>query len=211
MFWHILDDARKNLLKQLSENPPVPGSYLAGGTALALQFGHRESVDFDWFSPTLFSTEIIEKKLSKIGSFLTTEAKRGTYHGIVNNIQVTWLHYPNPLVKPLIDVTDVPSLKLASPVDIGIMKIAAVSHRGARKDFIDLYMICQQGISLLSLLKLLPQKFPQANINFYHMIKSLVYFDDAEREPMPAMYSSVYWNEIIDFFLKEQKELFNNL
>jgi len=83
--------------------------------------------------------------------------------------------------------SDIPHLKIASIVDIGTMKLIAASQRGARKDFIELYVIAQSGISLVSLIERLPDKFPNTSINYYHIVKSLVFFDDAEQEPMPRI------------------------
>lgn len=98
-------------------------------------------------------------------------------------------------------------LPLASIVDIGLMKLAAVSHRGAKKDFIDLYAINENGVSLNELFDLLPRKFPGICINFYHIVKSLSYFDDAEMEQAPVMRVPMDWEEIKRYFLYKQKEL----
>lgn len=186
---------------------PISGSYLAGGTALALILGHRESIDFDWFSPNDFDPEELEKALSSIGKVKTIESKKGTYHGFMDGVRVTWLKYPNPLIEPLKVISACYDLLIPSITDIGIMKVAAVSHRGAKKDFIDLFTICKNGKSLEELLNLLPKKFPGADINFYHTIKSLSYFDDAEREQMPIMRDKISWDAIKEFFLKEQTRL----
>jgi hypothetical protein len=207
VFWSTLDRPRQILLRKIVENTPVPNSYLAGGTGLALMFGHRESVDFDWFTPNQFDNEDLYRRLAQIGKVMITETKKGTFHGFVDDIQVTWLWYPNPLIEPLVKVKDMPGLSLASVMDIGLMKWVAVSQRGARKDFIDLYMICQKGINLESMLAFLPEKYPEAKINYYHMIKSLSYFEDAEREIMPIMKIDIDWEKIKDYFLQVQKKL----
>ncbi|NPV73104.1 MAG: nucleotidyl transferase AbiEii/AbiGii toxin family protein [Pelotomaculum sp.] len=186
---------------------PVPASYLAGGTALALILGHRKSVDFDWFTPKTFEPDALLRDLSVLGKVEVAETGRGTFHGFIDGIRVTWLWYPNPLLRPLINVEDVAGLKLASLTDIAVMKWAAISQRGARKDFIDLYCICRHGCNLEDLLALLPEKYPAADINYYHMIKSLSYFDDAEREAMPLMTGKIEWPAVKKYFLGIQKEL----
>jgi hypothetical protein len=207
VFWCVLDQPRQALLKKLTTAMPVPSSYLAGGTALALLLGHRISVDFDWFTPAKFDPAIIERNLSWQNKVMVTETRRGTFHGLVDGIQVTWLWYPNPLLKPLITVDEFPGLNLASLLDIGLMKLVAASQRGARKDFIDLYMICQQEYSLEAMLALLPQKFPESQLNYYHIIKSLSFFDDAEREAMPTMRIPLEWQIVKEYFLRCQKKL----
>lgn len=91
------------------------------------------------------------------------------------------------------------------------MKWAAVSQRGARKDFIDLYCICRHGLNLEDLLALIPKKYPATDINFYHMVKSLSYFDDAEREALPIMFEKIDWPAVKEYFLNEQKKLLKKI
>lgn len=87
------------------------------------------------------------------------------------------------------------------------MKWIALSQRGARKDFIDLYFICQQDVNLELLYQLMPKKFPGLNINYYHLVKSLSYFTDAERELMPVMRADFDWEIIKEYFKKKQRVL----
>lgn len=207
MFWDILDQTRIELLRKIIEIKPVPKAYLAGGTGLALMLGHRESIDFDWFTPDAFQIQEIIDKLSRIGKVDITETAEGTFHGFINNVRVTWLYYPNPLMDNLVEEKQIPGLRIASLKDIGLMKWIALSQRGARKDFIDLYLICQQGINLELLYHLMPQKFPGVNINYYHLVKSLSYFTDAERELMPVIRTDLDWEIIKKYFKKAQRDL----
>lgn len=107
MFWNTLDRPRKILLTRLAANIPVSASYLTGGTALALILGHRKSIDFDWFTPNEFEPGILLRDLSVLGKVKVAETKKGTFHGFIDGIRVTWLMYPNPLLNPLINVKDV--------------------------------------------------------------------------------------------------------
>lgn len=207
MFWNVIDQTRQSVLKQILESDPAPDSYLAGGTALALLLGHRESIDFDWFTPTPFASEQIESSLSQSGRLMITEAKPNTFHGILNGVQVTWLYYPRPLLEDLIVSADLPHFRLASLLDIGVMKLIAASQRGAKKDFIDLYTLEQHGISVTSLISRLSDKFPESSVNYYHIVKSLVFFEDAELEPMPRMLRSVEWDAVKNHFIRLQKPL----
>ncbi len=127
MFWNVIDHARQSVLKQILESPPVPDCYLAGGTALALLLGHRESIDFDWFTSDHFSPDQIENTLAGQGNLLVTEAKPGTFHGIFEGVQVTWLHYASPLLESVITSIEIPGLRIASLTDIGTMKLIAAS------------------------------------------------------------------------------------
>lgn len=94
MFWDILNGDQRRVLEKILKNMPLPGSYLAGGTALALILGHRESIDFDWFVREDFDPEELEYLLSKIGQLKTIETKKGTYHGFLDGVRVTWLNIP---------------------------------------------------------------------------------------------------------------------
>ncbi len=211
MFWDILSQSRQALLKKIVQTMPVPDSYLAGGTGLALMLGHRESVDFDWFTPHEFDPQGVYLRLSQIGKVMVTETTKGTFHGFVDGVRATWLHYPNPLLKPRVKTGDLPGFHLASLLDIGLMKLVALSQRGARKDFIDLYFICRQGFDLENLIRLLPEKYPEVEINYYHVVKSLSYFEDAEREVMPKMRLDLDWKKVKIFFLEAQKTILKQM
>lgn len=206
MFWSILDDHRRSVLERVVRTSLVEGCYLAGGTALALLLGHRESVDFDWFSPNPFSPQEITNSLQHMGELEVSMEREGTFHGFLDGVQVTWLYYPRPLLRPVIAANE-PNFKLASLEDIGVMKLVSVSQRGAKKDFIDLYELERNGVRLSELLRLIEAKFSPSKINYYHIVKSLLYFEDAEREPMPVMLTHIDWNEVKRFFVSRQAEL----
>lgn len=211
MFWDVLDKPRQSLLKSIVASPPIRGAYLAGGTALALQYGHRLSEDFDWFLPESFDPGKLPALLECFGTVSVAETHAGTFHGWIDGIRVTWLHYPNPLLDPLQEVRDLPGLLLSSPRDTGLMKWAALSDRGARKDFLDLYELGLQGITLEELFLLLPRKFPGRRLNLYHMVKGLSYFDDAEHDPWPVMLRDVSWSALRRYFLSSQTRLLRSL
>lgn len=91
--------------------------------------------------------------------------------------------------------------------DIALMKLAASSGRGSRKDFADLYAILQDGPSLSDYFELLPRKYDSRRLNAYHILKSLTYFDDAEKEPMPRMLAPFDWSECKRFFVREARAI----
>lgn len=208
MFWDVLDPARLKLLEKLACASLVGRSYLAGGTALALLLGHRESVDFDWFTPEPFDPEILSRRMGRFGEVSVAETAPGTFIGWIGDTQVTWLHYPNPVLEPFTEPPDVPGLRIASLTDMAIMKWTALANRGSIKDFIDLFVLDQQGITLKDLFPLLEKKYPDARINTYHMVKSLSWFDDAENEPWPVLRMPLEWENIKSRFLEIQRELF---
>lgn len=113
----------------------------------------------------------------------------------------------NPLLDRLQTPPEVPGLRLASVTDLAVMKWVALSSRGARKDFIDLYFIARTGLGVASLVPMLDKKYPGSDINLYHMVKSLSYFDDAENEAWPVMRTPVSWEKIKMYFQQQQRLL----
>lgn len=174
--------------------------YLAGGTALALQLGHRYSYDFDFFAPVDFDPERIEIDLEKIGRFIVFEKGKGTLELAWNETRISLLHYPYPVLEwgPKWE-----NIRLASILDIGLMKLMAVASRGSRKDFVDLFFLSQL-VALESLFFNLPRKYGRTSYNLYHIVKSLAYFEDARQEPMPSMIRLCDWQEVEEFFRKAQ-------
>lgn len=188
-----------NMLSLLSD------FYLAGGTALALHLGHRKSVDLDFFKFDSFSPQKIYNSLQDLNPKIIQETE-GTLDIIVNDVKVSFLQYPYKMLKSTIVYK---SIYLASIEDIACMKITAISSRGSKKDYFDLYMILQQ-YSLEEIFKLFIEKFKGIDYSLNHILKSLVYFEDAEKDPEPDLLIDLNWNEvkkeIINIVLKFSKE-----
>ncbi len=174
--------------------------YLAGGTAAALQLGHRESVDLDFFSEQDFIPEKLLEGLNNLGEMQITHASSGTLHVLLKSVRLTFLRYPYPLIAPLVSYQ---GLQIANLRDIALMKVTAIANRGAKKDFIDLYAIATRVWPLVAILDSLPDKF-SVRYSLGHILRSLVYFEDAEREPMPKMHDwTITWPSVKEFFRKE--------
>lgn len=180
MHYEILDKQRLEMLplfKGLRER-----FYLAGGTALALQIGHRDSVDFDFFSPKDIDTAKLfeELRIIFVGRTLSkTQEEANTLSVIVDDaVKISFLTYKYPLIKDLIEDDN---LRLASIEDIACMKLSAITGRASNKDYIDLYFVLQQ-MTLPDLLAIAKQKFPELDQNL--ILKSLVYFEDVVAEPI---------------------------
>ncbi len=204
MFVDILPPRGMEVLDLLSATLPMERFYLAGGTGLALQLGHRESYDLDFFSQAEFDTFGIIQALGAAGHFRLTGEATGTVHGFLNDVKVTFLHYPYGLLFQPIAFN---RISIADPRDIGLMKITAISGRGSKKDFIDLRFISRQVTPLESLFGLMEKKYPGVDYSMYHLIRSLAYFDDADKEPAPIMRSGVSWSETKDYFRAQQGSL----
>ena len=208
MYWKIIDSNRYNVLKKIIENINLKEYYLAGGTALALQTGIRNSYDFDFFVQDNFDENLLVDELNKLGNLQVNTCREGTVHAILDNVKLTFLYFPNKLLEPKIETQEIKGLYLASIKDIAIMKLIAISQRGTKKDFFDLYYICNNfDISIKEILELLDKKYEKNKINYIHIIQSLSYFEDAEDEELPETYINYNWNDIKKFYIEEQRNL----
>jgi len=180
MFYEILDDERKKLLPKLACFKDR--FYLAGGTALALQLGHRDSEDFDFFTPEDFDVQSLIDELRSVldgYKWQITQEEKNTVSVIVNEkIKLSFFKYPYLLLELLLDE---PYLKIASVSDIAGMKFSAIVGRATMKDYVDIYYILQQ-FDLAKLLELSQKKMP--NLDRQLILKSLVYFADVLPEKL---------------------------
>lgn len=204
MFTKTLSENAQKSLALLGKGVLPLNTYLAGGSALALHFGHRISIDFDFFTNAPFSSEKLVEGLTKIGDFKPQTALKDTLLGSFNGIRFSLFYYPHPLLFPAIDYEDIP---VADPKDIAAMKVAAVADRGSKKDFIDLYFLSKNGIALESCFEYYERKYKSLANNLYSIITSLSYFVDAENSEMPRMIAEISWEEIRAFFEKEAVRL----
>ncbi len=180
--------------------------YLAGGTALALQVGHRQSVDLDFFTPNKKFKEIeVERELLNTGLWSTTYRENGTIYGVFNGAKMSLIAYPFFL--PQKNKLKIGKIKILLPVDIASMKIVAVSQRGRKRDFYDLYWYCKNIAPLGEVILKAVNQYPGQENNVAHILKSLAYFTDAENDPDPKIYFKASWLEVKKFFRQEVKSL----
>ncbi len=184
----------KTTLERICSETILSDFYLAGGTALALQLGHRKSIDLDFFSQSYPTHEQLLQTLRKYQPTIIQQAK-GTLDVFVDEVKVSFFEYKYPLLK---DTVTYKQLKLASVLDIACMKIAAISQRGTKKDFVDLYVLLQK-YTLEEILKSFEKKYTGTDYQKLHILKSLVYFDDAESDPEPDYISPIEWREVKRF------------
>lgn len=177
------------------------GWYLAGGTALALQSGHRISVDLDFFTPEKeFDEKRIAEELSVFGKWETTFINKGTVYGKIDGAKISLISYS--FFKPSEPFLKIGTISILSPKDIGAMKIIAISQRGKKRDFFDLYWL-SKNIQPLSKSIEIMQKHYLVKQNDGHILKSLTYFDDAETDKDPVINFKASWKEVKNFFKKE--------
>lgn len=189
MYPESIDKQTRSVLAKISATHIAKDFYLAGGTALALQLGHRGSIDLDWFSQQKFSNLEIEKTISGLGQFEVTGESEGAIHGSLDNVRVSFFHYDYKQLFPCIRFENI---NIADERDIAAMKISAVSQRASKKDFIDIYFLLGK-YRLSELIDFFEQKFSGIKYNKLHILKSLAYFEDAEDDPMPIMIKPINW------------------
>lgn len=191
-----IPDSCHRALDFLEEQAFLADYYLAGGTALALQIGHRVSTDLDWFSAARrldqAERDRIRAALSREASFTVASEQDGMLFTRVFEADVSFIHQQHPLLE---DTVPYRGFNLASPVDIGLMKLAAINSRGTRRDFVDLY--CLRLIAPLErLFELVPQKYANRPSFLAITARALAFFEDAETQPMPEMHVRVAWEAV---------------
>jgi hypothetical protein len=191
----IMPPDQRRALGTLGRHATEAGFYLAGGTAVAIQIGHRQSIDFDWFTPAgLDDPMAFAGLLRSRGIPLETRSVApGTLHATVGGVRCSFLSYRYPLLEATVPWPEY-SCDLASLADLACMKLAAIAQRGARKDFLDIVAIAERGFTLPQMLDLYRRKYDTADVA--HVLASLCYFDDAEREPMPTMLVPSVWGSV---------------
>lgn len=182
-------------LRRHARSADKAGFYLAGGTALALELGHRRSVDFDWFrEDPSFDPLNLAHELASSGVPLEVQStSTDTLHATVRGVRVSFFRYRYRLLEPLRE-WKAEGCRLASPKDIAAMKLAAVAQRGAKKDFYDVAALGRAGLELPAMLEAYRSKFSTADIA--HVLTALTWFDDAERDADPESLTGDRWDSV---------------
>lgn len=203
--WHreVITASAEETLRGLSCAQVLDSFYLAGGTGLALQFGHRLSRDLDLFAPDLFDEETLLQHVQALAGFSLVARAPHSLHATIQETRVSFLGYDYPVLFPTTRFLEV---SVADPRDIACMKLSAISSRGTKRDFVDLY-VCARQFGLGDLLELFNRKYSQARYNRLHILKSLTFFEESEKDPMPQMLVSLEWDEVRRFFLRETPAL----
>ena len=191
----------------LGESGFLSWAYLAGGSALALQLGHRKSLDFDFFTDKNFDAEEVTNNLKKIGKYQTREQQTKTMTGVFNNVKFSLFFYQYPLIRPAKVFS---KIRLASSEDIAAMKLTAIGDRGTKKDFIDLYFMVNRLFSLDKMLEFYEEKYHLLEVNKFTLLKSLQYFEEADLAEMPKMVVPIEWKKVKSFFQGEAIRLWKS-
>lgn len=179
------------LLRQLMSKTYLNPFVLVGGTALSLQLGHRKSIDLDMFTQEIFDPEVVLKNLNAEFNVVERVKTKGSLISDVEGIKVDFIRFKYAFNYP-IKITD--GIRYLSIEDIAPMKIDAITGRGSKKDFYDLYFLLEK-YSLEQLLGLYDKMYQHSTI--FHVIKSLTWFADAESQiPPEVMNKKVTWEKV---------------
>ena len=167
----ILPSKTKNLLEALSKKSFIKNFYLAGGTALVLGFAHRVSNDLDFFSEQKFNNNSLKKEIKKIGKWEAGVEIENTLIGYLDGIKSSFFYLPYKLIE---EPRYFNNLRIAGLADIALMKILAISQRAAKRDFVDLYVLSNEFMPLIDLIKLFLKN--SANLIITYTTLSKVWF-----------------------------------
>ena len=205
MTWHTgaLPKPTLEALDYFSRERWLDGSdwYLAGGTALALQVGHRSSEDLDFFiSDKNFDLNDVLKHLSA-PEWQTDFARAGTIWGSYRGAKVSFIAYP--FFVPKEKMLAYGNISMLAIRDIAVMKIVAISQRGRKRDFVDLFWYTKNNEAFADVLRRLPNQYPTVAHDYHHILKAMLYFDDAEDDPMPLLHFKADWEDVKAYFRRE--------
>lgn len=206
MHTECLSPQAQKLLCSLKDIAHKHNFVLAGGTALALQIGHRISVDLDFFSEKSFSTDALYRELQKTGlKPIVQQETEGTLTAMVSGVKVSMFHYPYPFLDKKLHWKDI---DIAGIIDIASMKVMAITQRGAKRDFVDLYFILQDN-PFRKIAENMVQRYGADRINPVNIGKAIVYFSDADIDPEPRFCGKEKpdWNSIKKFFVKNVRQM----
>ena len=204
LYYQAVNGPTLELLKQLQSIELFRDLRLVGGTSLALQTGHRRSIDLDLFGNIDADVLEITNALSQTGNVTQLKDSKNIHIYLVNGVKVDIVNYPYPWLQDLIWEDGV---RLAKFEDIAAMKLSAITGRGTKKDFIDLYFLLKQ-ISLSGMIQLYLEKYSDGSL--FMVLKSLVYFEDADMDNMPDMLIHVEWDQVKKVITNAQKDFVIN-
>jgi len=205
MHIEILSTPQRKAVELLGKALTDSNFYLAGGTALSLQVGHRRSVDLDWFIPRLGEAENLFQRLRFFGiDFKVLSVSLETVYLTIQDVQISFIGYNYPMLQQTVTLPEF-GIQMAATDDIACMKLSAITSRGSRKDFVDLHYLIRHFHSLEDYLRLYAKKYDNRDIG--HVVKSLVYFADAEVEPEIKLIKPVLWQDLKADFEKWVKDL----
>jgi hypothetical protein len=209
IFETVLRTDARELLPGLNSELDGYGFYPAGGSGLALQLGHRVSDDLGFFTIQEFLPEAVSDYLAAKSDYVKVLLRTNTLYCTVRGVKLSFIRHEVPLVFPTIPYR---AVRVADWRDIIADKSGTLAARGSRKDFYDIYVGFAVGnLTVVECAGLIRRRFAAFKPNYYHMLRSLVFFDDAEAEPELTLLQPLEWSRVKEFFVKNLKEFEKHL
>lgn len=192
--------ATLGLLKELMSLPELSQFGLVGGTNLSLRFGHRVSIDIDLFTNEAFNTEATYNHLeARFPNILQASQSETMLFLYINEVKIDMVLLPYPYLNPM---EQIEGIRFVSLEDVAAMKLSAIARRGVKKDFWDIAELLDV-FSLDEMLEFYRAKYSSRDI--FHLLRSLVYFNDADPQKDPDPLKKVTWNQVKDKVQKAVK------
>jgi hypothetical protein len=189
------------LLKKVMSEKLFSDFNLVGGTALSLQMGHRNSIDIDLFGSSEINSDLFIEKLSEFGEVKVTQSTKNILITKINDVKVDFVNYKYPLLSECLHIENI---RMLSTKDIAAMKLNAIAGRGSKKDFIDLYFLLNE-FSLEEMVSFYEKKYSDGSI--FMVQKSLAFFEDADSQLQPKMFSNFNWEDCKQKIVEEVLKL----
>ena len=191
LYTQTVTGAALELLKSLMEAPVLRSFALVGGTNLSLRFGHRRSIDLDLFTNVPFNPEGVYNHLvGKYQNIVLASQSESMLFMYINDVKTDLVLLPYPYLEP---VEELEGIRLASVPDIVAMKLSAIARRGVKKDFWDIAELLDV-YSIGEMVAFYKAKYSSHDI--FHLLRSLVYFEDAEAQVDPDPLKKITWKQV---------------
>ncbi len=203
MHLEVIPEKNKNIFLDLNN---FKDFYLAGGTSLALQIGHRISVDFDFFSNKEISKNLLSKikRVFQNNKIIISVNNSDELTVFVDDVKLTFLKYPFSI---FFDFVKCKNIKLLNIKEIAASKAYTIGRRGSFKDYIDLYYILFENYSDLNEIIEISEKKYKDEFNSRLFLEQLIYFDDITDEEIIFLKDKINKESLKDFFVKEIKKI----
>ncbi|MSP62947.1 MAG: hypothetical protein EXR72_21950 [Myxococcales bacterium] len=201
---------QQRALGRLTRLPALKGFYLAGGSAIGWHLDHRRSNDLDLFSDEAIDLGLVERAIKRLRGAKVVSVSDATLKIDLDGTLVDIVSYPYaPLEAPQAGPE---GCRVATRLDLAVMKLAAVARRGIRRDFWDLKVLVESGISIAVCARAYVRRFRVSEGDLYPVLRALTYFEDAEKDPsFPDGMTRRSWGAIKKFFVTRAGEAMRSL
>jgi len=194
LHFETIEPGTLSLLRDLMRLPSLKQFHLVGGTALALKYGHRSSVDLDLFSHEKFDVQFVENDLRmafREKYFNEAGHKKIGIFCYINSVKVDIIKIPH---LPISEFEILDGIRIYSSKDIAAMKVQAILGRGKKKDFWDVYELFQH-FTLQEIMEFHSQRYPNQMLAI-SIPNALTYFADADETEDPVSFKGQTWVQV---------------